>query len=639
MKSSSDNSAATSPPAKRPGPVRLGAIVPLLIVSALIALYFKLFFDIHLRHGLEYAATQANGAEVDIGRLDTSFWKASMVIGDIAMTDPAMPARNRLQIGSINFSMLWDGLLRGKVVINEASINDIQLDTPRSHPGQLVPVKPEEKGPGAGAAVLAKMQDEFSGNVLGDLAAVATGADPRTQLSSIGGDLKSSTKIAELQHTLDQKNQQWQDRLKQLPTGQDVSALQKRLAGIKPDLQDITQVQSSLKELESLRSDIDTKVKSVRETGALFGQDMDEFRRSYSELDGLVRDDVRDLQAKLHLPSLDAKTLSRSLFGMDVLGRIQQARGYMDEVRSYMPARGAKKTAPPVQQRSKGHDYAFGRPDSYPLFWLRKALISTRSQGGGDLSGEIRDVSSDPAMTGRPMVATIKGNFPQQDISGVSADLVIDHTGAVPVERLQLKVGSYGVAGRTLASSPNIELGIASARGSADVSAELSGDQVDVRMGSRFTGVAFTSRAQSNVVREMVAASIAGLDQVSLDAHVTGTWSSLDWQISTSLADALERGMRRYLQGKMDDARAQIEAMVQGRLADQRKQLNTRLVQVESGIKSMLAERQAQVDKLQADANAVRNRFEERRKSLLDAQQQKLKQGTDKLMDDLRRKF
>lgn len=626
---------------KKKGPLRLEAIIPLTIVTGLIVLYFTLFFDMHLRHALEYGASQANGAEVDIGQLDTSVWHASVTVGDIQFTNPATPGRNRVQIGAVNFSMLWDALLLGKVVINEASIIDVQIDTARKTAGRVLPAKESSDGPSYGDKVLAQMKEEFSGNALGDLAAIAAGGNPGDQLAQIGTDLKSSKQIAAMQQALDEKNQQWQSRMAALPKGEDFSALQRRLSGLKLDnFQDVTQIQSAVQELELIRNDFDAKSKSVREAGTALSGDLAAIKGSVSDLDKVVKEDVRNLQDRMHLPALDVRTLSRALFGMDVLGKVQQARGYMNQARSYMPAKGAGKPVIPVHARGKGHDYAFGKTNSYPRFWLRKALISSRLQSGAsDLSGEILDVSSDPVLTGRPMVATVKGNFPQQGISGIKAELVINHLSEVPVERLVMEVGRYAVTGRTLVNSSSVELGFAKAEGSAQFAAQLRGDDVDVRMTNRFSQVQFETKAQSQVVQEMMKASLDGLNAVNMDARVSGTWSKLDWQLSTNLADALERGMRRYLQGKIDEARARIEAMVNGKIAEQRKRLYAKQDEITAALKSKLADRQAQIDKLRTELDSARNKLEERKKALLNAQQQKLKQGSDKLLDNLRKKF
>jgi uncharacterized protein (TIGR03545 family) len=634
---SSVDKPAGPPPVKKQGPIRFEAIVPMLIVVGLIALYFTLFFDTHLRRGIEYGATQANGAEVNIGRLHTSVFRASVLIGDVQLTDPGQPQRNRLQIGEMRFRMLWDALLRGKVMIDEAAIEDVQIDTPRQRAGYVLPPESEDEGPSASDKMLAQMKEEFSGNVVGDLAAIAAGADPAGQLKVAGADLKSSARLDALQKSQDEAEQQWQARLAALPGKEDFSALRGRLSRVKlKDFQDVAQVQASLRELEAIRSDFDAKSKPVGEAGSKLTGDMGALRDSFAELGKLAREDARALQTRLHLPSLDAATLSRALFGMDVLGQLQQARGYMEQARQYIPAKGAQQQAKPAPKRiHKGRDYAFGHPRGYPSFWLRRALLTSRLSGGG-LSGEIRDVATDQALVGRPLVATIKGDFPQQGVAAIKAELVIDHR-SEPVERLELAVGRYPVAGRALVDSPSVTLGFANAAAAASFVAELRGESVDMRLSNRFSEVAFESTAQSAVVREMMTASLAGLDTVNLDARVRGSWSELDWRLSTDLADALARGMKRYLQGKMDEARKRIEAMVDPQIGEQKQRLLARQGELESRFKSALAERQAQVDKLRAELDGARNQLEQRKNAVLDAQKQKLKQGTERLFDGLRR--
>jgi len=624
------------PSQKRQGAIRYEAIIPLLIVLGLIVLYFTLFFDGHLRRALEYGATQANGAEVNIGRLQTSVFDASVQIGDVQMTDPEQPARNRLQIGEIRFRLLWDALLRGKIVIDEAMVLDVQIATPRKHAGRVLPPEPPQAGPSASDEMLARLKEEFSGNVVGDLAAIAAGASPSEQLQQITGELKSDAYLAELKQSLDETEQQWQARMAALPRSEDFSALRQRLGKVQlKDFQDLAQVQASIKELQAIRDEFEAKTKPISEAGSSLPSDMGTLHTLFGGLDDAVRADVRDLGARLKLPSLDTRTLSRALFGMDVLGKLQQARGYMQQVRQYIPPR--KDESVPSVPRHKGRDYMFGHPQGYPAFWLRRARVTSRLPDGSGLSGEIRDVATDPALVGRPLVATLKGDFPQQGVAGIQAELVIDHTTREPVERMELSVARYAVAGRSLVDSPNVTLGFARAAAAARFTAELSGDQVDLQLGTRFSEVSFETAAQSPVVREMMAASLAGLNKVSMDARVRGSWGDLDLQLSTDLGDALARGMKRYLQAQVDAARKRIEVMVNQRIAAQRDRLLARRGEVEARFKSALAEKQAQVDKLRAELENARKTLEQRKEAAVDAQKQKLKQDANRLLDKWRR--
>ena len=58
---------------KRKGPIRTEAVIPFLIVVAIFAIYFELFFDMNLRSAFEWIGYEVVGAEVDIAKVETSF--------------------------------------------------------------------------------------------------------------------------------------------------------------------------------------------------------------------------------------------------------------------------------------------------------------------------------------------------------------------------------------------------------------------------------------------------------------------------------------------------------------------------------------------------------------------------------------
>jgi exonuclease VII large subunit len=97
--------------------------------------------------------------------------------------------------------------------------------------------------------------------------------------------------------------------------------------------------------------------------------------------------------------------------------------------------------------------------------------------------------------------------------------------------------------------------------------------------------------------------------------------------------------MQGYLQAKMADAGARIESLVNDKIKDQRQRLYAQQGAIEAELKAGISERQAQIDKLRVELDAARNTLDARMKELVDSQQQKLKQGGDKLLDDLRKKF
>jgi len=88
----------TKPVKKPPGPIRTGALVPSLIVIGIFWAYFFFFFDAHLRAGIEFGASRIHGAEVNVGRVITSFWRASFEMNDLEVTDKEKPEQNLVKV-------------------------------------------------------------------------------------------------------------------------------------------------------------------------------------------------------------------------------------------------------------------------------------------------------------------------------------------------------------------------------------------------------------------------------------------------------------------------------------------------------------------------------------------------------------
>lgn len=72
---------------KKKGPIRFEAIIPVTIISLLSFVYFSFYFDLHLKNLFEYIGTQANGAEVNVGSVNTSFIKGSFSLNKLEVTD------------------------------------------------------------------------------------------------------------------------------------------------------------------------------------------------------------------------------------------------------------------------------------------------------------------------------------------------------------------------------------------------------------------------------------------------------------------------------------------------------------------------------------------------------------------------
>lgn len=602
---------------KKKGPIRTGAVVPSLIFAVLFAVYFVFFFDGNLRRGLEYAGTHINGAEVNVGRVATSFIHASLEIDDIQLTDKEHPERNTVQVGSIKFQMSWDALLRAKILVDEASILNIQALTTRRYPGYVVPPPPPSS---PSPSVLDKVQKEvaetaqkkYNGNFLGDVAGVLGGADPKEQLKNMQGDLKSDAKIKQLEKDLAEKKIIWDQRIKQLPQSKELQGFADRVKVLKFDFKNPSELAKNVQEAQKIINEAQDKVKLIDKTQKDLKGDVAIYSQSYKDLEKMVQEDIRDMQNRLKLPNIDAKEFSQQLFMQMIEKKLGSMAKYVVLARQYMPP---KKTAEQKQaekseqvippKRGQGKTYRFPVTTGYPLFWLKHAAISSEvssSEFSGNVKGEIKDLTSDPVFIGRPALILVHGDFPKQDVHGFDAKITLDHTTDVAKESMTMKVAHFPVGDNQLSASPDVKLGLSKASGTSDVEATFINEQITVGMKNTFADIKYDLEAKNKTVQEIIDNVLKGIPIVNVNADIKGSFQDFDVHINSNLGDELAKGFQKQLQAKIDEAKGQLKKMIDEKIGANRDKLKGDIDKTTGGLTKEVDGKKGEADKAIKDA-------------------------------------
>jgi uncharacterized protein (TIGR03545 family) len=615
MTTSTDNAPKKK---KAKGPVRTEAVVPALILTLLVGGYFKIFFDGHVRRLMEYVGTQVNGAEVNVGYLTTSFLNASLEVGNIEVTDKNKPERNIVQVGSVKFKMLWDALLRAKVVVDEASINNIQALTQRKSPGYVVPPSPPAQGKSvvekAEDQVLAQTRKQFNQNFLGDVAAILGGSDPKELLKAIQGELKSDARIKALEKELAEKKVKWEKQIKDLPKTEELKTYEARVKALKFDVNKPAELAKNLKEADKIIKEADAKVKLVEQTSKDVNSDVANYTQAYKDLEKMVQEDIRDLQTRLKLPKIDGKEFSQQLFMSMIEQKLVSVQKYIQVARKYMPpkktaADKAEKQAEAVvpRRRGEGKNYQFPVTTGYPLFWLKHAGISSElgtSELSGNIKGDILNVTTDQAFINKPTEIKLAGDFPKQNVMGVDAAITLDHRTDKPQEGLRLKVAKFPTGTYKLSDSPDVKLAIAESAGSSQLVAAYVNEEITVDIQNKFNDIKYELDAKNKVVKETIDAILKGIPMIDLNAKVQGSFSNFDVHINSNLGEELAKGFQKQLQAKLGEAQAQLKAMIDQRIGKERDKLKGEMDQTVGKLTKDLGLKQDEVNKVIADAKA-----------------------------------
>lgn len=647
---------------KAKGPIRWNAVVPFTIVCVIIFAYFHFFFDAHLRTAMEWIGYKGVGAEVNIAKVETSFFNASLRIQKIEITNADKPAQNVIEIGDIRWGMSWDALLRAKILINEAVIENIQFNTARKHPGRVAPPEPPPK-PGPGMLeqeaqklkeeALAKAQQEYADNMLGDLAAILGGADAKAQLGKIEGTLASKKKVTEIEASLKDKKKYWDDKLKTLPQGKDIQALNDRLGKIKTkDFKTPQELQTSLQELDAVLKQGDAYYKQIGSTGQELEKDLKLIDADIKSLDGLIKADIKALEAHFRIPSINTKDLTRALFNRYLGKYIAKVNHYRAMAEKYLPPKYANKISGkggpaepediPIQPhpREVGVSYEFGRKNSYPLFWIKKAAISSQagmSPKAGNIRGQILDITSNQTLVGRPTVATINGDFPADQIKDLLLKLVLDNTKAESLITYQLAVGSYPINAAEFVNSPDVKIALNSATGKLNIDGELKAlRDFKMNLNNQFTTANFEVSAKDGNINSILKNTFAELPAITLTGGASGYLPSISFDVSSNLGSELEKGLRKQVEAKIAEARKQIEEHVNREIGKQREQIDKQVKQLREQLDKEVKKVQEQLNtqKKQVEAKADQAKKDAENKAKKEVE----KQGK-KTVDDLKKRL
>lgn len=646
---------------KSKGPIRTEAIIPVTILLVLGYLYFAFLFDLNLKSAFEWAGYKALGSEVNIAKVETSFYHASISIQGIEITDSEVPTRDSISIGEVRFSMLWDALLRAKILINEMAVQGVSFHTPRKYPGKVAPPPaPTKEEPSLVAteagklkdAALDKTKEEYNENILGDVASMLSGSSSDAQLEKLKESLPSKKMAEELQKNLQDRSKIWDEKIKTLPQGKEIQSLGDRLGKVKTkDFKSVDELQKSLQELDAIFKEADSKYKTIDAVQKIVSEDLKKTQDEFKALEAQVKVDTKTLEDHFHIPKIDAKSLTMALFKKYMGPYEAKFNRYKALADKYLPPKLLKKkTAEEKAEeakskleahvREKGVTYEFGRQNAYPAFWIKRIGISSQagvSPYSGNISGEILDITSNQRVTGKPTTAKISGDFPSAQLSGLKLNALLDNRGESSKVDLSMNVGSYVIDQMKLVESSDANIGFKKAEAKLAVDLELLGlKDLKLNMRNDFSKIDYSISASNSNVDEILKKVFSGIALVNVNVAGAGTFPKVNFDISSNLGAELQKGFETQIQAKINDAKAKVQAMIDEQVGKQK-------AQIEQQINSAKAQVEGEVKKVQDQLNTQKKQAEGKvdsaKKDAENQAKKKLEGDGQKALDDLKKKF
>lgn len=586
--------------------IRWHAVAALAFFVALFALGWALFADRLIRETTEEAASKALGAEVDIGRFRILETEAAVEMGEFQLADPFDRGRNLVEFDSLRFDVDPVPLADYKLVVENATLTGLRFNVPRR-------TEAREYQTGLAQNVMGIVKDftrQFDVPLLSLLPAdtiQAVIADPSILKSVIAANAfagRADSGKATLERGY--------AGLRLQPSIDSAKAIAARTARV--NLRDLP---AARRAATDLRRGIDSLNKAKERVTALERSaraQIDSLNAGLRDLEQARQQDYAFARSLLKLPSFSGPDLSRALFGAISIDRFQQALYWTSMARQYAPpGLLPRQQAGPVRARRSGTTVRFPIAEEMPGFLVKQAAFAMSVGGAQSRDAAFRltaqDITSDPALTRRPMTFRGLGNIGTEVPVRVELGGMLDHA----TQRMR-DSATATVQGIPLPDFqvPGLPFRADLTRGTVGLDFRLDGDRVAGSWSLSTKGVTWgadSSRALNNK-EQLLARVLDGVNDLDVRASLGGTIQAPTLAISSNLGDVMAGRMRAIVGEEAAKAeaklRAQVDAAVGPRIAEARARVAALQVQVDGRVKEAQAQLDAQKKALQDRLSGIR---------------------------------
>lgn len=523
-------------------------LLPRLIVASIVSLVVWLGLEPALKAFMVGVGERIMLAKVDIEKVDASLTKCDLSVHGVQIAHPNHPHLNLIECDTASFDVATSSILQRRLLVRDAHLSGVRFNTPRGKSGEV------ELPP----LVTGHLPDEFD-----------------TKLAKLGGRaLREFAAVVE---------QDLRDDLVSIQLCQELGArwpadLEKMVA----------QADSLRKQIDDFRKSIDPSVKNVAGMAESFPDkiaEVERLRRETNKLrfelgdiaEQMARDrdaiaiarkhDEEVIKRKLKLRDLDPQAVSEYLLGEELSNQTCELVRWIKLARRYWP----REVELPESERSNGEDITFPGLRPHPKALVEKLRMDgTFRRGDRDVAwrGEIFNLTTDPSVTGKPMVIRAQ----TQGSRALILEATLDRTGKEPRDRIVISFPQLMQPQRTLGRVD--QLAVSVAPGQSQVWAELSlvGEELTGRVVVLQNDLHLTAQLPERFgtkITQRVATALDDVRSLQAEVRLTGTLDKPSWQLRSNLGPQVSTGLTTALRAELDERQVQLASMLDQFLLDQ----------------------------------------------------------------------
>jgi uncharacterized protein (TIGR03545 family) len=539
---------------KRSKVVRWQGLLIFVVLGALVAGLWLLFVDRYAERAIESAGTSIVGAKVELDQADVSLSPLGLTLVGLKVTNPDAPMTNAFEAGRIAFRMDGPNALRRKIIIEEMSVEDVRLNTPRKTSGAVASTgkTPLEQLAELPSFVIPNVQEAFEKEK---------------------ADLRSLKLVAGAAADAETARTRWEEKLRELEAAADIEKYKKRYAEFKAKTGKVTvgNLIGGSADLIALQKAVKADIQTVTEAKKLFTADFSALQKVAADAPATVRDDARRIIDKYSLTPAGLTNISRMLFGPKIASSVRSALQWNERLTPFIERVKEKVNGKDVVKpvRAEGRNVRFREDRPLPDFLARLAKVSI-SLPQGSFAGRVENMTSDPDILGQPL----KFAFSAEKLKGLrSASLEGTFDRVDPAARkdvLNLRLRGYEARDVKLVASKSLPVDLAEGLADLDVSASLEKGSLTaritagVRSARLLVGKGEERQGLAGRVDGAIRSALAGVTSLSLTAEITGTTEDFELKVRSDLDEVLKSAVGGLVRDQLAGFEGDIQKAIAG---------------------------------------------------------------------------
>ncbi|MCK5335196.1 MAG: TIGR03545 family protein [Gammaproteobacteria bacterium] len=564
--------------------IRVKGLLGLVTVTVLVVSSLFLFSGTIVKSILQSQLSSANGAEVNIDRVEVGYWPFNIVVIGIQVTDRDQPELNLVAIEQASLEISTNSLLKGLFVANDLRLDEIVFSTQRGTPGEIY--AEAEKKAKQTAPVDQKSDTGLASTSfeLPDINELMNKADLKTEAAFTAVDNQATlTKQnwIEIQTWLDDKKKwkAYETRYKELEKTIKKGSLKEKV--------------KALKDLKQLRKEVKAEVKQFKQYQKKIKADIKSLDETYKHAKKAPAKDWEKLKSSYSIDTGNIGNISRLLFDDDIASYLVLANKYYKKIEPYIE----EETKDVPVERDRGRIIRFEDFDPEPAFLIKKAAFTTVLPSGM-FEGEARNIGFEQHINQKPATIKLKAkqlNHSKAENISMLFDFRKKNQSVIEFfyDIKQRKIEQYKIA-----SGKTLPLVMESALLDFEINAALINTKLNASIRSQFKEVAFSSQRKTTEknMASMIAAAMLEVDHFDINAGITGTIKQPKLKIQSDLDTILNKHLKARFEQVKRDYELELKKKLNEKYADKIKKVEKSLSELNK-YKQVLEKKQNELGK------------------------------------------